>query len=205
MLPGEHNRSPRPFFSPHLRSGEMINVANMGRIGTRRGQYVQNPDRLAFVSGWRALESTGTWMLDDTAKMRVQTDCEPGQALLVLLHVGTSPWVGRHNTLRIESLSAATGPAGPDRQDGYRRPMRPNEDLWLTIIGQIDDLGCLPIQFKVTGPILPTDPGAIAVGLSFREFSYTLAIDTTARVAMLERAFLSPASALLQSQHAHRD
>lgn len=193
----------RPFFAPSLGMGVTLSVTDLSRIERHSTGYIQNPTRLAFLDGWRGIESSGTWMLDDAAKMRVETNCTPGQQVMILLQIGTSPWVGPQNTLQIDAFPAALNSVGIDRDQGYRRPMRRDEELWLTIPGAVDAIGCLTIRFQVNGQIQSDKPDAIPVSLRLMKISYAPANDSLARLGLLESAFLSPGSILVHPEHAN--
>lgn len=197
----KQNQIRRPFFAPNLDAGETLSVTKLSRIEKHSTGYVQNPTRLAFLDGWRGVESSGTWMLDHTARVRVETNCIPGQQVMILLQVGTSPWVGPQNTLQIEAVPAALNSIEMSGTPGYRRPMRRDENLWLTLPGLVDDIGCLTIRFQVNGRIQMDKSDALPVSLRFMRFSYVPASDVLARLGLLERAFLSPGSSLVHPEH----
>ena len=189
-------RFQRPFFAPALRAGEILSVTGMSRNERRGVGYIQNPNRLVFLGGWRAVEVSGTWMLEDTARLRVQTACKPGERIHVLLKLGTSPWVGPQNTLWIAAEPEADTSSVPKYGDGYRRPMRANDTLWITVSGRVDHSGRLTVWLRVEGLIRASEQKAIPVGVRFNEMSYVSADDLTNRLGLLERTFLSPGSVL---------
>lgn len=188
----------RGIFAPSLRLGEMFDVAHLNRVGRRGAAYVRNPTRLIFAEGWRGVEATGTWMLDDEAAVQVQTPCGSHASVSVLLNLGTSPWVGAHNTLTVTvgTVTAGTVTAG-DGASGtaYRRPMAPDRDLWLTVQGRTDDDGKLVVRIGVTGSVTTAQASDIPVTVRFRKLGYVPADDLRARLDLLEWALLAPGSA----------
>lgn len=200
LISNDQASAPRPLFAPRLEAGRPLNVKNMSRAGKQADGYVRNPIRLAFLSGWRAIEASGTWMQDDVALIRVQTDCDPGQHVFILLRLGTSPWVGAQNTLEVGALQAPLASAAAGATSHYRRPVRANDDLRLSIFGQVDDAGCLCVQFRMIGSIEPNDHAAVPVGLRFIEISYVLATDVAARLTLLGSALLSSGSTVIRQE-----
>ena len=179
----------RTLYAPSLEAGEILDVLNMGNVGSQGASYVANPTRLAFTEGWRAIETTGTWMLDRAAKLRLRTDCKPGSSLSLLVHVGTSPWVSGHNTLRI-SASGVLSKRQEHGKSTYVRPMRKEADLWIRLNGQVDDVGYLTIYFRVDGDITPPDSSSVPVALRLHSVGYAEINDMTARLNLLEQALL---------------
>jgi len=174
-------------FAPTLRPSEIFDVAKLHRTGKRGASYVRNPTRLIFAQGWRGIEETGTWMLESQAAVQVQTSCRPRARVSVLLHLGTSPWVGAHNTLTVTADADASEAA-------YRRPMNRDADLWLTINGCTDDNGCLLVRITVIGLVITAQPTDIPVTVRLRKLGYAPLEDLGARLSLLEAALLSPGS-----------
>jgi glycosyltransferase involved in cell wall biosynthesis len=180
--------SKRAVFAPFLRGGEFFDVASLSRVGKRGAAYVRNPTRLLFADGWRGIEATGTWMLNREATVKVQTSYAPRTKVSVLLHLGTSPWVGAHNTLTVTAGGEAASLAP------YRRPLSPDRDLWLTLPGITDDNGQLAVWIEATGSVLTKQVSDIPVTIRFRGMAYAPLEDTQARLDLLARVLLSPGS-----------
>lgn len=179
---------PRIIYAPPLKSGEMLDVMNMHNPGARGADYVRNPERLAFAEGWCRVEVTGTWMRGQGAKLRLHTDYLPGQALSVLLNVGTSPWVNEHNMLRISASGSLVKRREHDKS-AYIRPMRKDADLWIRLKGVVDETGCLTLHFRVDGPVSATEQN-LAVALRLRAVGYARSDDVVARLNLLEQVLV---------------
>ena len=192
-LAGLDRAGPRQLYAPTLASGTLFRVESLTDVGARGIDYVRNPERLTFTEGWRSIEPSGTWMLDPIARLRLRTDCQPGQAVTILLHVGSSPWVGAANTLRIRTVTGARVPETrtSNRKVGYSRAMRPDRDFWVRLNGQVDETGCLGIEFQVDGAVSPADKLAAAVAMRLFSVGYGAVDDYVARVSLLEEAVLA--------------
>ena len=187
----ERERSePRRPYAPTLASGMLFEVGSLLNVGARGVEYVRNPDRLLFTEGWRSIEPSGTWMLDQVARLRLRTDCQPGAIVTILLHVGTSPWVNAGNTLRIRIANDGRRSKPSDRKIGYSRAMLTGRDLWVRVSGQVDEIGCLTIQFQIDGMINPVDKSAAPVALRLFALGYSAVDDHLARVRLLEDVIL---------------
>ena len=185
---GQRRAPPVPY-APTLASGEILSVATMDNVGARGAAYVANPDRLAFSEGWRRVETTGTWMREQTATVRLHTTCQPGETLSVFVHVGTSPWVGPQNTLRV----IASGSLSKRREQSkstYLRPMRDRADFWIRLAGEVDEAGILTVRFRVDGPVEVSATTEIPATLRLYAVGYALASDIGARLNLLEQALL---------------
>jgi len=183
-------RGSRVPYAPTLASGDVLNVANMANVGARGAAYVANPDRLVFSEGWRGVEATGTWMRDPTAAVRLRTNCQPGETLSVFVHVGTSPWMGPQNTLRV----VASGSLSKRREQSkstYNRPMRESANSWIRLTGQVDEAGLLTVRFRVDGPTEMSDVTETPLTLRLYAIGYAVATDIGARLNLLEQALLS--------------
>jgi len=185
----QQQQEPRTLYAPTLDAGEILDVATMNNVGARGASYVANPVRLAFAEGWRVVESSGTWMLESTAKLRLQTHCRPGQPLSVLLHVGTSPWVGEHNTVRI----SASGPFSRRRgqaKSQYSKLAAPSTNWWIRMTGEVDELGCLTVYFRTEGTVVPPDKSDVPVALRLYAVGYAASDDVMGRLSLLEQVLL---------------
>jgi len=180
----------RDLFAPRVKAARLFDVAKVAKAATRGGPYVTNPERLAFVTGWRGIEPSGTWMLDPTARLRIQTDCGPSQQVSVLLHAGTSEWVNFFNVLSVTVLESDAGGGAPAKP-GYRRPMQKNLNFWLTLTGRTDEAGILTIEFDVSGPVRTADGFHTPLALRLHAVGYTLADALPSRIELLEGALLS--------------
>ena len=179
----------RDLFAPRLPATRIFETVRVEKEAARGGPYVTNPQRLAFVSGWRRVEATGTWMLDQTATLRVQTDCGPSQEVSVVLHAGSSPWVNFFNVLSISvNGDAGTGVAATP---AYRRPMQKDSDFWLTLTGQTDEVGLLTIIFEISGPVRTPEGLYAPVAFRLHAVGYAPADDLRSRIVLLERALLA--------------
>ena len=179
--------SKRDVFAPSLQASEFFDVASLNRVGKRGASYVRNPTRLMFAGGWRGIEGTGTWMLDGRATLKVQTSIGPRTKVSVLLHLGTSPWVGAHNTLAVTAEEEATEAA-------YYRPLSREADFWLTVPGHTDGSGHLVVRIEVTGSVTTGQPSDIPVTVRFKGLGYAPLEDLQERLSLLEHALLSPGS-----------
>ena len=185
-------------YAPTLMSGEMLSTANMGNVGALGAVFVANPERLAFADGWRGVETTGTWMRDQPATLRLQTGCETGQKLALLLHVGTSPWVGPQNTLRISASSSRQKRREQQQQPAYARPMREDANFWIRLAGEVGEAGFLVIRFRIEGPVEVTGSSKLGeeqhtpVALRLHAVGYALPGHIEARLNLLEQALLPP-------------
>jgi len=184
-----HRQEPRVIYAPTLNSGEFLDVTNMHNVGARGAAYVANPDRLAFAEGWRGVETTGTWMRDQVAKLRLRTNCHSGQALSVLVRVGTSPWVSKQNTLRVSASGTFSKRRLQDKST-YNYPMRENADLWLKLAGKVDETGYLTIYFGVDGDIKSDKPSNVPVALRLHAVGYAASDDMMARLNLLEQVLV---------------
>ncbi len=182
-------QEPRVIYAPTLASGEFLDVATMHNVGARGAAYVANPDRLAFADGWRGVETTGTWMRDRVAKLRLKTNCHSGQALSVLVRVGTSPWVGKQNTLRVSASGSFSKRRSHDKST-YNYPMRENADLWLRLVGKVDETGYLTIYFGVDGDVKSDKLSNVPVALRLHAVGYAAANDMMARLNLLEQVLV---------------
>ena len=188
----------RSVYAPRLSRGELLDVGEMRNVGARGVSYVVNPERLVFAQGWRGVEATGTWMKDDIAMLRIQTDCEPNQAVSVLCHVGMSPWVGAQNTLRISASSKPAAISNSRRSSAdkhlYTRPMNPDDDLWIKLKGNVGEDGCLTLRFRVDGAVTTPDPSHVPVALRFHAVGYAPLADVEARLNLVEQICLISSS-----------
>jgi len=181
-------QQPRVLFAPRLESGTIFDVALLDKVGKRGEAYIKNPERLVFVEGWRGVESSGVWMLDAEAFLRVHTNCSPNEEVYVLLHVGTSPWVGPHNTLFISASGIAMEP-GTNNKTGYHRTMRKTEEFWLNLKGTVDENCHLGVRFHVSGQITAEESN-VPVGLRVKSLGYAPLEDIPARLRLLETALI---------------
>ena len=176
----------RPVYAPPLAPGEFLRVEAMRHLGPA---YAGRPERLVFAQGWRAVDPGGTWMLDATATLRVATPCAPGQPVFVMLHVGTSSWVGPHNRMQV----SASGPIQRRGTTGgavFAAPMAPDTMLWVRLKGRVDEHGCLVVWLRVDGEVtvaLPHTP----VALRLDALGYAASDDVVARLDLLEDALLA--------------
>ena len=180
----------RTVYAPTLDGGDILDVADMHNVGAGGAAYVANPSRLAFAEGWRAVEVSGTWMLDSTSKLRVQTNCPPGRQLAVLVHVGSSPWVTKGNTVRISASGPFSKRRGQDKAT-YTSPMRADADWWVRLKGEVDDLGCLTVYVRIEGQVVPADKYCVPVALRLHAVGYAMIDDVIARLTLLEQALLT--------------
>lgn len=180
----------RDLFAPRVSATRLFEVQKVAKAAARGNGYVTNPQRLAFVSGWRGVEASGTWMLDSIAKFRLQTDCGPFQQVSILLHVGASPWVNFFNVLSISILGGETVSGALSKPD-HRRPMQRNSNFWITLAGRTDEAGMLTIRFDVGGPIRTPEGYHAPLALRLHAVGYALADDLPAQIQLLERSLLS--------------
>lgn len=179
----------REVYAPNLEAGEILDVATMNNVGSRGASYVANPVRLAFAEGWRVVEASGTWMLESTAKLRLQTQCRPGQPVAVLLHVGTSPRVSEHNTIRV----SASGPFSKRRgqmKSQYSKVAGTNTDWWIRLIGEVDESGCLSVYLRVEGQVVSPNKADMPVALRLHAIGYAASDDVMGRLSLLEQVLL---------------
>ena len=182
-------QGPRAIYAPSLEAGEILDVADMHNVGARGAAYVANPERLVFSEGWRGVETTGTWMRERLARVRIQTTCQVGQQLSVFVRVGTSPWVGEHNTLRISATGTLTKRRAHNTV-GYVRSMRENVDFWVRLKGDVDEAGYLTIHFGIDGLVKPSDVSKVPVALRLHAIGYAASNDIASRLNLLEQALL---------------
>lgn len=182
----EREQPERRLFAPSVAAARLLETAKIARP-TRRGRdYAFNPERLVFARGWRAVEPTGTWMLDPEAVLIMRTDLDPSAEVSIVLHLGASPWVGAQHVLNI-----STGGGGAGRGSAqFRRPLKAEADFWVTIKGRVDDEGLLKIHFKVTGAV-EASAGSAPVTVRVRAVGYAPLANPEARVELLERALLA--------------
>lgn len=180
----------RDLFAPHLPATRIFDTAKVETEASRGGRYVLNPNRLAFVSGWRRVETSGTWMLDQTATLRVLTDCGAFRNVSILLHAGASPWVNFFNVLSISVLS--DGPNGEaSAPPAYRRPMQKDLDFWLMLEGRTDEAGLLTIRFDIGGTVSTPEELHVPVALRIMAVGYAPVDNLPSRIELLERALLT--------------
>ena len=179
--------SRRDVFAPFLGAGELFDVASLKRVGKQGAAYVRNPVRLVFTEGWRGIEGTGTWMRESTAILTVKTSLGAHKPVSVLLHLGSSPWVGAHNTLTVTA-------AGDGTEASYRRPLSPDIDFWLTVDGRTDADGRLAVRIEASGAVTTAQTSDIPVKIRFRGLAYAPNDDLQARLDLLQRVLLSPGS-----------
>lgn len=176
--------APAERFVPFLDQGQMLDSTKL-LLPNLAPDYALNPQRLMFATGWRPIESEGTWMLDPEAILILKSQCAPGTEVSIILHLGTSPWVGVQNVLSI----SADDPL-PGSQPGYRRPLRSGVDMWITLKGRVNAQGVIKIRFEVEGNV-QTPGDHIAVTLRVRGMGYAPFTDLQARVGLLEGALLT--------------
>jgi glycosyltransferase involved in cell wall biosynthesis len=180
----------RDLFAPRIPATKLFEVGRVAKAAARGNGYVANPERLAFVTGWGDVKATGTWMLDPTAKFRIQTDCGPSQQVSVLLHAGTSEWVNFFNVLSVKVLESEAVSGAPAKP-AYRRPMQKDSNFWLTLTGRTDEAGILTIEFDVSGPIRTADGFHAPVAFRLHAVGYAPADALPSRIELLEGALLS--------------
>ncbi len=174
----------RKLFAPLLPPSRLFETKRASRTALRGGPYIANPERLAFVSGWRGVEATGTWMLDQTASFRLQTDCVT-EEVAILLHFSTSPWVDTSNILSISV------PRSSLDEPSYQRPMAKEQDFWIRLIGHTDAEGVLTIRLHIAGPIRTPEGMFEPLALRMHAAGYAPRKEPEAQIALLERALLS--------------
>ncbi len=151
----------RDAFSPRIAAQALIDVTTMGADAATDPDYAANPYRLILADGWHAPDATGAWMLDAQARLRLATDCAPGRAVAILLHLTTSPWVDASNVL---TISAGAG--------ACRQPLHADATLRPSIEGRIDEAGVLTIDLAVSGAITTSGGETLPTALRIRSLRY---------------------------------
>jgi hypothetical protein len=194
-MDGALSRLPPPgaaneVFAPRLGAGTLLDMNGVLEAGLRRTKYPENPVRFMFSQGWQGIEATGTWCNETSAELRFRADYETGREILILLLVGTSPWVDHTNALRVWT-SGATGKRD-DKESGsrYAQPIRPDMRFWIRVKAKVGAETIVTIQLQVDGPVVPRDPTAVPVAIRLHAIGYGATDDSVARISLLEEAML---------------